>query len=54
MKITRNLDEESDPLVDGVGREVVLGGAHRIVAPRVLEHQAVPMLKWLDPLGEPG
>ena len=53
MKITLNLDEESDPFVDGVSREVVLGGAHRIVAPRVLEHQAVPMLKWL-PLGEPG
>jgi hypothetical protein len=53
-KITRNLDQKSDPLVDGVGRKIVLGGAHKIIVPRVLEHQVVPMLKGLDPLGEPG
>jgi hypothetical protein len=53
MKITRNFNQRPDPLVQGVGGEVVLGGAHEVVAPRVVEHQAIPMLKWLDPLGEP-
>jgi hypothetical protein len=44
VKFTRNLDEEPDPLVDGVGGEIIFRGAHRVVAPRVVEHQAVPML----------
>jgi hypothetical protein len=54
VKFTRNLDEESDPLVDGVGRKIVLCGAHWVIAPCVLEHQLVPVLERLDPLGEPG
>ena len=54
MNVTRNFDQNSDPLVQGVGGEVVLGGAHEVITPRVVKHQAIPMLKWLDPLGEPG
>jgi hypothetical protein len=53
VKITRNLDQHPDRFVQGVGGEVVLRGAHEVIAPRVVEHHAVPVLKQLDPLGEP-
>jgi hypothetical protein len=53
-EFTRHFEQHSDPPIQGVGGEVVLGGTHRVVAPRVLEQQAVPMLKGLDPLSEPG
>jgi hypothetical protein len=53
MKITWNLDQYPDPFVQGVDGEVVLRGAHEVIAPRVVQHQAAPVLKRLDPLGEP-
>jgi hypothetical protein len=37
-KITRILDQHPDPLVQGFGREIILGGAHEVVAPRVMAH----------------
>ena len=43
-EIMWDFDQHPEPPVQGVGGEVVLGGAHGIVAPRVLEQQAVPML----------
>ena len=54
MNLTRNLDHYPEPLVQGVGRKVILGGAHGVVAAAVLIHQTITMLEGLDPLGEPG
>jgi hypothetical protein len=54
VKFTWDFDEEPDPLVDGVGGKIIFCSAHCVVAPCVLEHQAVPLLERLDPLGEPG
>jgi hypothetical protein len=51
--VTWNLYHYLDPLVQGVGGEVVFGSAHGVVAANVFIHQAFPMLKRLDPLGEP-
>jgi hypothetical protein len=42
VNITRNLDHNPDPLVQGVGGEVVLGGTHGVVAAVVFIHQAIP------------
>jgi hypothetical protein len=44
LEITWNFDQHPEPPVQGVGGEVVFRGAHDIIAPRVLEQQAVPML----------
>jgi hypothetical protein len=54
VEFTWDFDEDPDPFVDGVGGEIVLGGAHWIVAPCVFKHQAIPVLQRLDPLREPG
>jgi hypothetical protein len=53
VKITHNFDHNPEPLVQDVGGEVVLGGAHGIIAAVVLIHQAITMLERLDPFGEP-
>jgi hypothetical protein len=39
VNVTRNFDHHPDPLVQGVGGEVIFGGAHGVVTPRVLVHQ---------------
>jgi hypothetical protein len=52
VNVTRNFDHNPEPLVQGIGGKVVLGGAHGVVAADVLIHQTTTMLERLDPLGE--
>ena len=54
MEFTWDFEEEPDPLINSVGGQIIFCGAHRVFAPCVFKHQAVPVLERLDPLGKPG
>jgi hypothetical protein len=53
VNITRDLDHHPEPLVQGVGREIILSDAHGVVTATIETYQAIAVLQGLDPLGKP-